>query len=88
MEPGVVSHGCPPVPHDDIGGFWTWLPSDQAIIDATAKTFMTLKESVFLRSSDCMHLVTALHHNFAEIYTFDVHRSRAAAKLGLKTTAV
>jgi hypothetical protein len=35
-----------------------------------------------------MHLVTALHHNFAEIYTFDVHRSRAAAKVGLKTTAV
>eukprot|EP01035_Chromulina_nebulosa_P033525 gene33524-biopygen21702 len=73
--------------HDDIGGFWTWLPLDQAIIDATAKTFTTLPESVFLRSSDCVHLVTALHHNFAEIHTFDVHQSRAAATLGLKAIA-
>ena len=69
---------------DDIGGYWTWLPLDSAIIDAAAATYATLPEAVFLRSSDCLHLVTALHHNFAEIYTHDKHQIDAAAALGLK----
>ena len=70
--------------NDDISGFWTWMPLDKAIIDAAAKTYTTLPGTVFLRSSDCLHLVTALHHNFAEIYTYDTHQSVAAAALGLK----
>jgi len=71
--------------NDDICGFWTWLPLDKSIIDAAAKTYATLPGTVFLRSSDCLHLVTALHHNFAEIYTYDTHQSVAASILGLKT---
>jgi hypothetical protein len=70
--------------NDDIGGFWTWLALDKPIIDAAAKTYTTLPATVFLRSSDCLHLVTALHHNFAEIYTYDTHQSVAASVLGLK----
>jgi predicted nucleic acid-binding protein len=73
---------------DDIGGFWTWLPLDSAIIEAAAKTYTTLPDSVFLRSADCLHLVTALHHNFAEIHTYDKHQTDAAAALGLKPVAV
>jgi predicted nucleic acid-binding protein len=74
--------------NDDIGGFWTWLPLDKGIIDAATKTFVTLPSSVFLRASDCLHLVTALHHKFAEIYTYDVHQAAAASVLGLKATHV
>jgi predicted nucleic acid-binding protein len=73
--------------NDDISGFWTWLPLDKPIIDAAAKTYTTLPGTVFLRSSDCIHLVTALHHNFAEIYTYDTHQSTAAAVLGLKAVS-
>lgn len=69
---------------DDIGGFWTWLPLTGPILEAAANTYTTLPETVFLRSSDCLHLVTALHHNFSEIHTYDVHQTRAAAALGLK----
>jgi predicted nucleic acid-binding protein len=69
---------------DDLGGFWTWLPLDQSILQAAAKIYATLPSTVFLRSSDCIHLVTALHHNFAEIYTYDRHQSLAASSLGLK----
>jgi predicted nucleic acid-binding protein len=69
---------------DDLSGFWTWLPLDKPIIEAAAKTYTTLPDTVFLRSSDCLHLVTALHHNFAEIYTYDTHQSIATAVLGLK----
>lgn len=69
---------------DDIGGFWTWIPLDAAIIDAAAKTLVTLPDTVFLRAADCLHLVTGLHHNFPEIYTYDKHQALAAPALGLK----
>ena len=73
---------------DDIAGFWTWLPLDRAIVDGAARTFTTLPPTVFLRSSDCLHLVTALHHKFAEIHTHDTHQIAAAAVLGLKAIAI
>ena len=69
---------------DDLGGFWTWLPLDGRILAAAAHTYTTLPGTVFLRSADCLHLVTALHHNFAEIHTYDHQQARAASALGLK----
>ena len=69
---------------DDITGFWTWLPLNTAIVDAAAKTYLTLETDVFLRTSDCLHLVTALHHNFSEICTYDVRQTAAASVVGVK----
>ncbi len=69
--------------HDDLAGFWTWLPVDGFIMRAAAETFATLPSTIFLRSSDCMHLVTALHHNFTKFLTFDAHQILAATALGL-----
>lgn len=68
---------------DDITGFWHWAPLDSTIVDAAAKAFTTLPPSIFLRSADCLHLVTALHHNFDTIYTYDSHQALAASSLGL-----
>ncbi len=73
---------------DDIRGYWTWMSLDTAIVEAAAKTFTTLPSSVFLRSSDCIHLVTAIHHNFAAIFTHDKHQTVAAATLGLEPVAI
>jgi predicted nucleic acid-binding protein len=70
--------------NDDIGGFWTWLPLDTAIIEASSKTYATLPDSVFLRAADSLHLFTALHHNFSEICTYDLHQTAAALALGIK----
>ena len=70
--------------NDDLGGFWTWLPLDAMIIEAAAKIYTTLPDTVFLRSADCLHLVTAMHHSFSEIYTYDTHQTAAATSLGLK----
>jgi predicted nucleic acid-binding protein len=69
---------------DDIGGFWTWLPLDAAIIEAAAKTYTTLPVSVFLRAADCLHLITGMHNNLPEIYTYDRHQTLAAPALGLR----
>lgn len=69
--------------NDDVSGFWTWLPLDTATIETAAKTYTTLPDAVFLRSADCLHLVTALHHGFTEIFTYDRHQTLAAAAVGL-----
>lgn len=70
--------------HDDLAGFWTWLPLDSFITQAAAEAFSTLPINIFLRSSDCIHIVTALHHNFTELVTFDTHQIKAASVLGLR----
>jgi hypothetical protein len=70
--------------NDDVGGFWTWLPLDSTIIESAAKTYTTLPDKVFLRSADCLHLVTAMHHGFPDIYTYDIRQTDAAVALGLK----
>jgi hypothetical protein len=72
---------------DDLGGFWTWLPLDAPILAAAAQTYATLPETVFLRAADCLHLVTALHHNFPAIHTYDQQQARGAESLGLKPVA-
>ena len=69
---------------DDMGGFWTWIPLDASIIEAAAKTYATLPPTMFLRASDCLHLITGMHNNFDEIYTYDRHQTLAAPALGLK----
>jgi predicted nucleic acid-binding protein len=69
--------------HDDVTGFWTWLPVDSFILRAAAETISTLPSTIFLRASDCIHLVTAMRHDFTEFMTFDAHQSKAAAALGL-----
>lgn len=69
--------------NDDNGGFWTWLAVDTPIMEAAARTYTTLPDSVFLRSADCLHLVTAIHHGFTDLYTYDRHQTLAAPALGL-----
>ncbi len=73
---------------DDIGGFWTWLALDRAICEAAARTYATLPDTAFLRTADCLHLVTAIQHGFAEVYTHDAHQLASAPALGLKAIAL
>lgn len=82
-----VTH-CRQFIRDDAGGLWTWLPIEHAIVEQTAKTYTLLPATVFLRTADCLHLMTALHHGFAEIHTHDAHQTAAAPALGLKAVAI
>lgn len=73
---------------DDNAGFWSWLPLDSTIVDATVRAYATLPETVFLRTADCFHLMTAQHHNFLEIHTHDKHQTAAAAAFGIRTLTI
>jgi predicted nucleic acid-binding protein len=68
---------------DNTAEYWTWSPVSSATIGAASQLYLSLPESVFLRVSDCLHLVTALHHGFDEVCTFDRHQLAAAQALGL-----
>ena len=73
---------------DDTGGFWEWAPMDGPLIRQAAQIFVTLPEKVFLRTADCLHLVTAQRHGFSEIYTHDLHQIKAAEALGLEAVVL
>jgi predicted nucleic acid-binding protein len=78
------SAACRQFANDDVGGFWTWLPLEKRTIEAAAQIYATLPATIVLRLSDCLHLVTALDHDFSDIYTYDTNQSAAAATLGLR----
>jgi len=69
--------------HDEAGGFWTWLPLDGDVVELAVKAYSTLPEAVFLRTADCLHLVTAVKHGFAEIHTHDRHQAAAGGAFAL-----
>lgn len=71
---------------DDAAGYWTWVPLNSFILGAASQLYLSLSESVFLRASDCLHLITALHHGFEEVCTFDRHQQKAVQALGLAVT--
>lgn len=73
---------------DDFGGYWTWLPLDGSMVEQAVKTFTTLPPQIFLRTADCLHLVTALHHGFSAIHTHDTHQIQAAEALGLQAIVI
>jgi predicted nucleic acid-binding protein len=69
---------------DDANGDWAWLPCAGDVLVEAGRIFERLPETIFLRAADCIHLATALHHGFAEFYTFDRHQAQAAQALGLR----
>jgi len=73
---------------DEAGGYWTWAPLDGGIVEQVVRTYTTLPDEVFLRTADCLHLVTALRHGFTEIHTHDAHQMGGAGALGLTAVAI
>ena len=73
---------------DDALKYWCWLPVSSLIVGAASQLYLSLPESVFLRASDCLHLVTALHQGFEEICTFDRRQQDSAQALGLTIASI
>jgi len=73
---------------DEVGGYWTWIPLEGAIVEQVVRTYATLPDDVFLRTADCLHLVTALRQGFTEIHTHDRHQRNGASALGLRAISI
>lgn len=68
---------------DEADGFWVWSPVDEATLSAVCEAYLALPETLFLRTADCIHLMTAIKQGFDAIHTHDRHQSAAAEHFGL-----
>jgi predicted nucleic acid-binding protein len=69
--------------HDVEAGLWKLIPPTEAILQRVRALFATLNKSVFLRSLDALHLVTARIEGFDRVYSNDKHLLKACASVGL-----
>jgi len=69
---------------DEADGLWVWAPVDSATLVAVCETFLALPETLFLRTADSIHLMTAIKQGFDAIHTHDRHQSGAAEHLGIQ----
>lgn len=73
---------------DCAAGLWTWLPVSPALIEAASKSISKLPKTIFLRSADLLHIVSAREHDIKEIYSNDRHLLAAAKYFGVKGKSV
>lgn len=70
--------------HDLDQGLWRLVPPTEALIEQVRVLFLRLEASVFLRSLDALHLVTARAERLGRIYSNDRHLLNACASVGLE----
>lgn len=73
---------------DDAARLWRWTPLSVETTREAAQVFTQLPETVFLRASDCLHLVSARQSGFEEIHTHDRHQITAAQWMELRTVTI
>jgi predicted nucleic acid-binding protein len=70
--------------YDLENGLWRLIAPTEALLDQVRSLFIRLDRSVFLRSLDALHLVTAKAEGFGRIYSDDRHLLAASGALGLE----
>jgi predicted nucleic acid-binding protein len=69
--------------HDLDVGLWKLAGPSEAVLREAQAAFSRLDKSIFVRSLDAVHLVTAKSENFDRIYSNDRHVLAAARSFGL-----
>ena len=70
--------------HDLERELWKLVGPTDALLQDVQALFLGLDRSVFLRSLDALHLVTARAEHFDRIHSNDKHLLRACASVGLR----
>ena len=70
--------------HDLTSGLWRLIGPTEALLEQVRAWYLRLDQSVFLRSLDALHLITAKAEHFDRIYSNDRHLLSACASLGLE----
>ena len=70
--------------HDLDAGLWRLAGPTEAVLREAQAAFSRLDKSVFVRSLDALHLVTARSEKFDRIYSNDRHVLAAARSFGLQ----
>ena len=70
--------------HDVARGLWTLIEPTPALLQQVRTLFTRLDRSVFLRSLDAVHLMTAKAEHFDHLYSNDAHLLAACPSVHLK----
>lgn len=70
--------------HDVTWGLWTLIEPIPALLQQVRALFARLDRSVFLRSLDAVHLMTAKAEHFDHLYSNDAHLLAACPSVHLK----
>jgi predicted nucleic acid-binding protein len=70
--------------HDLSAGLWRWIGPTEELLEQVRRLYRRLAGSVYLRSLDALHLVTAKAERFERIYSNDRHLLRACASLDIE----
>jgi predicted nucleic acid-binding protein len=70
--------------HDLTNGLWRLIGPTEALLEQVITLYRRLDRSVFLRSLDVLHLITAKAEHFDRIYSNDRHLLSACASMGLE----
>jgi predicted nucleic acid-binding protein len=70
--------------HDVTRGLWTLIEPTPALLQQVRALFARLDRSVFLRSLDAVHLMTAKAEHFDRLYSNDMHLLAACQSVHLK----
>lgn len=70
--------------HDLANGLWKLVGPTEALLQQVQTLFVGLETSVFLRSLDALHLVTAKDEGFDRVYSNDRHVLLACRAVGLR----
>lgn len=73
---------------EERAGLWHWLPMTENVVQRACDRFEKLEPTLFLRSSDALHLACAAENGFREIYSGDQRQLAAAPHFGLKGISV
>lgn len=65
-------------------GVWTLWPVSDALLGSVDAALRQFPAEIFLRAGDAVHLLTARHAGFTEIWSNDRHLLRAAPHFGLQ----
>ena len=63
---------------DEQNGVWQWFGVTSGLLERARKAVLDIPSTVFLRSSDALHLVCAEEQGVQEVYTNDRHMLKAA----------
>lgn len=70
--------------HDVEQGLWKLVGPTEVLLQQVQALFLRLDKSMFLRSLDALHLITARSERFDRIYSNDRHLLAASGKVALK----
>ena len=70
--------------HDLTNGLWRLIGPTEVLLQQVRTLFLRLDSSVFLRSLDALHLITAKAEHFNRIYSNDQHLLSACPSVGLE----